>query len=56
MIWRRGQMKVSPNEIPSHQIPSSSEARSTDAGPVGRALSDRRAHSQVASRYLVRQS
>jgi hypothetical protein len=49
-------MKASPNEIPSREIPSTSETRPKDTGPVGGALSDRRAHSQVASRYLVRQS
>ena len=56
MIRHRGQMKVSPYEIPSRGIPSTSETRSMDTDQVGGALSNCRAHSQGASRYLVRQS
>lgn len=49
-------MKSSLDEIPSDEIPSTSETRSVDADQVGGALSDCRAHSQVAKRYLVRRS
>lgn len=50
----RGQLKVSLNETTSLEIPSSSEARSTNADQAGCALSNRRRHSEIAPRHLVR--